>query len=134
LGSNLHDSSWLRTEEWIDASLRPLVTSEPNSGFFIASRRLHSRCEAVDAEGGDGQVALPLSDEVGDDAPPDRGAELEAVGREAEGVVDPRLARARPDHRQTVVDEALESGDPFRRDALKKPVRLLDKYKDYTVV
>lgn len=26
-----------------------------------------------------------------------------------------------------------ELGDPFRRDALKKPVRLLDKYKDYTV-
>ena len=26
-----------------------------------------------------------------------------------------------------------ELGDPFRRDALKKPVRLLEKYKDYTV-
>ncbi len=26
-----------------------------------------------------------------------------------------------------------ELGDPFRRDALKKPLRLLDKYKDYTV-
>ncbi len=26
-----------------------------------------------------------------------------------------------------------ELGDPFRRDALKKPVRLLDKYKEYTV-
>jgi sulfoacetaldehyde acetyltransferase len=26
-----------------------------------------------------------------------------------------------------------ELGDPFRRDALKKPVRLLDKYKSYTV-
>jgi len=26
-----------------------------------------------------------------------------------------------------------ELGDPFRRDALKKPVRLLKKYKDYTV-
>ena len=25
-----------------------------------------------------------------------------------------------------------ELGDPFRRDALKKPVRLLDKYKAYT--
>ncbi len=28
----------------------------------------------------------------------------------------------------------MELGDPFRRDALKKPTRLLDKYKDYTVV
>jgi sulfoacetaldehyde acetyltransferase len=27
-----------------------------------------------------------------------------------------------------------ELGDPFRRDALKKPVRLLEKYKAYTVV
>jgi sulfoacetaldehyde acetyltransferase len=26
-----------------------------------------------------------------------------------------------------------ELGDPFRRDALKKPVRSLPKYKDYTV-
>jgi sulfoacetaldehyde acetyltransferase len=26
-----------------------------------------------------------------------------------------------------------ELGDPFRRDALKKPVRMLDKYKAYTV-
>jgi sulfoacetaldehyde acetyltransferase len=26
-----------------------------------------------------------------------------------------------------------ELGDPFRRDALKKPVRSLAKYKDYTV-
>ncbi len=26
-----------------------------------------------------------------------------------------------------------ELGDPFRKDALKRPVRLLDKYKDYTV-
>jgi sulfoacetaldehyde acetyltransferase len=24
-----------------------------------------------------------------------------------------------------------ELGDPFRRDALQKPVRLLDKYKNY---
>ena len=24
-----------------------------------------------------------------------------------------------------------ELGDPFRRDALKKPVRMLEKYKDY---
>jgi sulfoacetaldehyde acetyltransferase len=25
-----------------------------------------------------------------------------------------------------------ELGDPFRRDALSKPVRYLDKYKNYT--
>ncbi len=25
-----------------------------------------------------------------------------------------------------------ELGDPFRRDALRKPVRLLDKYRDYS--
>jgi sulfoacetaldehyde acetyltransferase len=26
-----------------------------------------------------------------------------------------------------------ELGDPFRRDALKKPTRLLDKYRAYSV-
>ena len=26
-----------------------------------------------------------------------------------------------------------ELGDPFRRDALKKPIRMLDKYKAFTV-
>ncbi len=37
--------------------------------------------------------------------------------------------------RPTVLELMLtqELGDPFRRDALKKPVRLLDKYKAYTV-
>ncbi len=35
----------------------------------------------------------------------------------------------------TVIEIMLtqELGDPFRRDALAKPARLLDKYKDYTV-
>ena len=35
----------------------------------------------------------------------------------------------------TVIEVMLtqELGDPFRRDALKKPVRILDKYKDYSV-
>ena len=35
---------------------------------------------------------------------------------------------------KTTIIEVLctrELGDPFRRDALSKPVRLLDKYKDY---
>jgi sulfoacetaldehyde acetyltransferase len=37
--------------------------------------------------------------------------------------------------RPTVIEIMVtqELGDPFRRDALKKPVRLLDKYKAYTV-
>ena len=36
----------------------------------------------------------------------------------------------------TVIELMLtqELGDPFRRDALKKPVRVLDKYKDFSVV
>ncbi len=36
----------------------------------------------------------------------------------------------------TVVEIMLtqELGDPFRRDALKKPVRMLDKYKAYSTV
>ena len=45
------------------------------------------------------------------------------------------LATAMASDRMCVVEIMVtrELGDPFRRDALKKPVRLLDKYKDYTV-
>ena len=45
------------------------------------------------------------------------------------------LATATASDKMCVVEIMVtrELGDPFRRDALKKPVRLLDKYKDYTV-
>jgi sulfoacetaldehyde acetyltransferase len=50
--------------------------------------------------------------------------------------VGPALAKACEDQKQgkTTILEMLvtrELGEPFRRDALKKPVRLLDKYKDF---
>ena len=55
-------------------------------------------------------------------------AELDQVGpalREA--------CEAQKDGRTTILEMQVtrELGDPFRRDALKKPVRLLDKYKDF---
>jgi sulfoacetaldehyde acetyltransferase len=42
-------------------------------------------------------------------------------------------AKAQADGRTTVIELMCtrELGDPFRRDALSKPVRLLDKYKRY---
>ncbi len=45
------------------------------------------------------------------------------------------LRQATASDRATILEITLtqELGDPFRRDALKKPVRLLDKYRDYTV-
>jgi sulfoacetaldehyde acetyltransferase len=45
------------------------------------------------------------------------------------------LKKATSNGKCTVVELMLteELGDPFRRDALKKPVRILDKYKAYTV-
>jgi sulfoacetaldehyde acetyltransferase len=52
--------------------------------------------------------------------------------------VGPALKRAidlQMNQRKTCVIEIMctrELGDPFRRDALSKPVRFLDKYKDYT--
>jgi sulfoacetaldehyde acetyltransferase len=61
-----------------------------------------------------------------------------------EGVTVDRLADVGPalqaavksqaDGRTTVLEMMVtrELGDPFRRDALSKPVRYLDKYKDYT--
>lgn len=54
---------------------------------------------------------------------------LEDVGAALKRAVDMQM-----NERKTCVIEILctrELGDPFRRDALSKPVRLLDKYKDY---
>lgn len=72
----------------------------------------------------------------------DFGAIARSMGAEAIRVdaledVGPALARGvdlQMNHRRTCVIEVMcnrELGDPFRRDALRKPVRLLDKYKDY---
>ena len=62
----------------------------------------------------------------------------------AEGIVVDRLEDVGPalkraidlqmNHGKTTIIEIMctrELGDPFRRDALAKPVRMLDKYKDY---
>ena len=45
------------------------------------------------------------------------------------------LRQATASNRPTVLEimATQELGDPFRRDALKKPKRLLEKYKAYTV-
>ena len=54
---------------------------------------------------------------------------LEDVGAALERAVDMQM-----NQRKTCVIEIMctrELGDPFRRDALSKPVRFLDKYKDY---
>ncbi len=55
--------------------------------------------------------------------------DLEQVGKALEQAVDWQMNGGK-----TTVIEVMctrELGDPFRRDALKKPVRFLDKYKDY---
>jgi sulfoacetaldehyde acetyltransferase len=55
---------------------------------------------------------------------------LEDVGPALKRAVDLQM-----NQRKTCVIEIMctrELGDPFRRDALSKPVRFLDKYKDYT--
>jgi len=56
--------------------------------------------------------------------------ELDQVGESLQKACD-----AQKQGKTTIVEVMVtkELGDPFRRDALKKPVRLLDKYKDYTV-
>ncbi|GJL83303.1 MAG: sulfoacetaldehyde acetyltransferase [marine bacterium B5-7] len=55
--------------------------------------------------------------------------QLDDVGAALNKAVD----RQMNDGKTTIVEIMCtrELGDPFRRDALKKPVRLLDKYKDY---
>ena len=54
---------------------------------------------------------------------------LEDVGPAFKAAIDAQMQ-----HGKTTVIEIMctrELGDPFRRDALSKPVRFLDKYKDY---
>jgi sulfoacetaldehyde acetyltransferase len=55
--------------------------------------------------------------------------QLEDVGPALESAVD----RQMNDGKTTVLEIMCtrELGDPFRRDALSKPIRFLDKYKDY---
>ncbi|HXG28361.1 MAG TPA: sulfoacetaldehyde acetyltransferase [Nevskiales bacterium] len=73
---------------------------------------------------------------------PSFAAIAQAMG--AEGIVVDRLEEVGPalqravdlqmNHGKTCILEIMctrELGDPFRRDALRKPVRFLDKYKDY---
>ena len=55
---------------------------------------------------------------------------LEDVGTALKRAVDLQM-----NGRKTTVLEIMctrELGDPFRRDALAMPIRMLDKYKDYT--
>src|SRR5690606_30914828 len=55
---------------------------------------------------------------------------LEDVGPALQKAIDAQM-----NDRKTTVIEIMctrELGDPFRRDALSKPVRLLEKYRDYT--
>ena len=51
--------------------------------------------------------------------------------RNATNDVGSAVACGRPTVLELMVTQEL--GDPFRRDALKKPVRLLEKYQGYTV-
>ena len=57
------------------------------------------------------------------------GDRLEDVGPVFTKAIDDQM-----NHGKTTVIEIMctrELGDPFRRDALSKPVRMLDKYKDF---
>ena len=55
--------------------------------------------------------------------------QLDQVGPALQKAVDMQMKEGK-----TCVIEIMctrELGDPFRRDALSKPVRILDKYKDF---
>ncbi len=60
----------------------------------------------------------------------------EGVRVDSAGMIGDALRGAIESGKPTVIEimASQELGDPFRRDALKKPVRLLDKYRDFTVV
>ena len=56
--------------------------------------------------------------------------QLEEVGPALTAAIDAQMNAGRT----TVIEVmcTMELGDPFRKDALSRPVRHLDKYKDYT--
>ncbi len=56
---------------------------------------------------------------------------LEDVGPALKKAIDMQM-----NEKKTTIIEIMcsrELGDPFRKDALSKPIRYLDKYKDYGV-
>ena len=59
----------------------------------------------------------------------------EGITVDSPGMIGDALRTATASGKPTVIELMVtqELGDPFRRDALKKPVRLLEKYKGYTV-
>ncbi len=59
----------------------------------------------------------------------------EGVRVDSAGMIGDALRGAIESGKPTVIEvmASQELGDPFRRDALKKPVRLLDKYRGFTV-
>jgi sulfoacetaldehyde acetyltransferase len=59
-----------------------------------------------------------------------RGVKIDHPGQVGDALRD-AVACGRPTVLELMVTQEL--GDPFRRDALKKPVRMLDKYRAYTV-
>ena len=77
-------------------------------GTNLANPSFAAIARAMGAEG----VTVDHPDQVGD-------ALRQATSSEGPTIIEIMLTQ--------------ELGDPFRRDALKKPVRLLDKYRDYTV-
>ena len=59
----------------------------------------------------------------------------EGIRVDSPGQIGDALKQATSSNRFTLLEimTTQELGDPFRRDALKKPVRILDKYKAFTV-
>ena len=60
-----------------------------------------------------------------------QGIEVTSLGQVGEALQ--QACEAQTKGKTTVLDVhvTMELGDPFRRDALAKPIRFLDKYKDY---
>src|SRR5262249_41015067 len=61
------------------------------------------------------------------------GVEVKRLGDVGEAVAEGWVAQKRWNTTALDVEVSMELGDPFRRDALKKPQRLLDKYKHTNV-
>ena len=84
--------------------------------------------DEADMVGAAGDLVGLLADAGIAEAMGARGIKVDAPDQVGDALRD-AVACGRPTVLELMVTQEL--GDPFRRDALSKPVRFLDKYKDY---
>ena len=121
----------IRLEEYQRAFQNEINAISQQAGRRITTEQAHAA--GLDNRVMARLIAWSAVEQHGDDFQAAMGAEGITVSHPEE--VGDALRKATSSNRCTVLEVMLtqELGDPFRRDALKKPKRLLPKYADFTV-